>query len=368
MIIGSLNIRGGVNALKRRRISSLIVKGKADIFLVQETKISSMNDVLAHSFWNCSDLGFSYSNSVGRSGGLLTLWNKDNVEVLNSFKGDGFLGIKVRWKNKIYYVTNIYSSCDLGKKKIMWNNLLTMMERFKDGEWVMGGDFNAIKNASERKGRAVMHNNREVALFADFINKTSLVDIQCKGKKFSWFSGDGKSKSRIDQFLLSNCVVNEWEIIGQFIGDRDLSDHCPIWLMSDKSNWGPKPFRFNNEWFSNDEFIPFVEKEWSSLKVGGRGDFVLKEKLKLFKEKLKWWNKEVFGKFDLDMEGGVRDINIADEKLDPDDIAHFNENLDKRREACCRFWKNLDIRENMLLQKSKLKWIQEGDSNSGFFS
>ncbi|XP_058776630.1 uncharacterized protein LOC131650952 [Vicia villosa] len=199
----------------------------------------------------------------------------------------------------------------------MWNNLLAVMKRFKDGEWVMGGDFNAIKNSSERKGRAVMHNNRE--------------------------------------------------IIGQFIGDRDLSDHCPIWLLSDKSNWGPKPFRFNNEWFSKYYFIPFVEKEWNSLKVGERGDFVLKEKLKLFKEKLKWWNKEVFGKFDLEMEGGVRDINIADQKLDSDDIDHFNENLDKRREACCRFWKNLGIRENMLLKKSKLKWIQEGDSNSGFF-
>ncbi|XP_058747086.1 uncharacterized protein LOC131620082 [Vicia villosa] len=230
-------------------------------------KVTSMNDDIAHSFWRCPDLGYSFANSLGRSRGLLTLWNKDNVEVLNSIKGEGFLGVKVRWKNNLYFVVNIYSSCDLGKKKTLWNDLLVTMERFKDGEWVMGGDFNAIKNVRERKGRAVMYNNREAVLFADFINKSSLVDIPCKGKKFSWFSGDGKSRSRIDRFLLSNNVVNKWEIIRQFIGDRDISDHCPIWLLSDKSNWGPKPFRFNNEWFSSESFIPFMEKEWKSLKV-----------------------------------------------------------------------------------------------------
>lgn len=36
MIIGSLNIRGGGNTLKRRRVSSLIKKGGTDGFLLQE--------------------------------------------------------------------------------------------------------------------------------------------------------------------------------------------------------------------------------------------------------------------------------------------------------------------------------------------
>ncbi|XP_058767498.1 uncharacterized protein LOC131641214 [Vicia villosa] len=225
---------------------------------------------MAHSFWTCSELGFSFSNSLGRSGGLLTLWNKDNIEVFSSFKGDRYLGIKVWWKNNLYYVVNIYSSCDLRKKKTLWNDFLILMEKYKDGEWILGGNFNAIKNDRERRGRAVSNNPREVELFAEFINKSSLVDIPCKGKKFSWYGGDGKSKSRIDRFLLSNIVVNRWEVIGQFIGDRDVSDHYPIWLKSDKYNWGPKPFRFNNEWFSYDSFVPFVEKEWKNLKIEGR--------------------------------------------------------------------------------------------------
>lgn len=42
--------------------------------------------------------------------------------------------------------------------------------------------------------------------------------------------------SRIDRFLLSNNVIDRCEVVGQLIRDRDISDHCPIWLMKDNSN------------------------------------------------------------------------------------------------------------------------------------
>ncbi|XP_058765341.1 uncharacterized protein LOC131638809 [Vicia villosa] len=137
---------------------------------------------------------------------------------------------------------------------------------------------------------------------------------------------------------MSSIVVDRWDVIGKMIGDRDISDHCPIWIMTDNNNWGPKPFKFNNEWFSFDSFIPFVEKEWLNLKVEGS-------------------------------EEGVRDVNFADERLDPisNSPSSFDDNLSLRKEASSRLWRNLRIRENMLLQKSKSKWIREGDSNSGFF-
>lgn len=40
-----------------------------------------------------------------------------------------------------------------------------------------GGDFNAIKNHSERNGRAATVNYNDVDLFAEFINKSALEDI-----------------------------------------------------------------------------------------------------------------------------------------------------------------------------------------------
>ncbi|XP_058767553.1 uncharacterized protein LOC131641267 [Vicia villosa] len=343
------------------------MKNKTDIFLIQETKISNLQEFVALSFWCNKGIGFSFSNSVRRSGGLLILWKEESLEVISSFRGEGFLGVKFMKNNNLYYLVNIYSSCDLVKKRLLWSSLLELKEKFNDGDWIMGGDFNAVKERGERKGRSMASNYNNSLEFSAFIEDSRLVDIPCKGKKFTWYSGDGKSMSRIDRFLVVDKVVRDWGVVGQFVGNRDVSDHCPIWLEIDNNNWGPKPFFFNNDWFSFDTFFPFVERESKGFRVEDRGDFVLKEKLRLLKDRLRWWNKEVFGRMDLDVEEGVRDINIGDDRLELEAEDLNIDILKERKEATSRFWTNLRIKENMLAQKSRIKWLKEGDSNSGFF-
>ncbi|XP_058741846.1 uncharacterized protein LOC131614250 [Vicia villosa] len=368
MIIGSLNVRGGGSLLKRRRINSIINKGKADIFVIQETKVMLMEESIAKSFWRKDNIGYSFSNSVGRSGGLITLWKEDAVNVLHSFSGDGFLGIKAQWQGNFYYVCNIYSSCDLQRKISLWRVLLDLKNRYVDGDWIMCGDFNAIKNCRERKGRSQNVNVNEMKAFGDFIENCNLVDVPCKGKRFTWYSGDGLSMSRLDRFLISDSIINKWGVVGQSIGDRDVSNHCPVWIVKDNVDWGPKPFKVNNEWFQLKSFLPFVKKSWEEAVVEGRSDFVLKEKFRILKERLKWWNEEVFGRIDLEVEEEVANLNRWDSLLEEADDEGRDEIVRGRKETSSRFWLNLRIKENMILQKSRLAWLNGGDSNSGFFT
>ncbi|XP_058751701.1 uncharacterized protein LOC131624805 [Vicia villosa] len=300
-----------------------------------------VSNEIVNNIWGSGPCEYSYLASEGMAGGLLSVWNSSTVSVLSSFRGRGFLG----------------------SKKELWKNLLEVKQKFLDGEWIFGEDFNAVKCRNERVGRSLDSNSSEMREFSDFIEVSELVDVPCKGKKYSWFSGDGNSRNRINRFLMADNVVSLWGVVGQIIGARDISDHCPIWLEVDKLDWGPKPFKFNNEWFSHKEFVPFVEKEWEKMVVRGRGDFVLKENFfKLIKERLRWWDKTVFGKFDLEVEEGVRDLN------DSDDIEVLDaEKLSLKRDASNRIWLNLKIKENMLIQKSRLNWLNDGDSNSKFF-
>ncbi|XP_058775200.1 uncharacterized protein LOC131649456 [Vicia villosa] len=315
MIIGSLNVRGGGSLVKRRRISSIISRGMDDIFVIQETKICRMEEAIAKSFWRKDSIEYSYSNSIGRSGGLLTLWKGDSVTVINSFSGIGFLGIKALWQGDVYYVINIYSPCELQRKVTLWRTLFDLKSEYVDGEWILCGDFNAIKNSRERIGSSVNENANEMKAFGDFINNCNLVDVPCKGKCFSWYSGDGLSMSRLDRFLISDFTVNKWGIVGQSIGERDVSDHCSAWIVKDNVVWVPKQFKVNNEWFNLNSFLPFVEKSWKEAIVEGRSDFVLKEKFRILKGRLKWWNEEVFGKIDLEIEEEVTDLNRWDSLL-----------------------------------------------------
>ncbi|XP_058741681.1 uncharacterized protein LOC131614072 [Vicia villosa] len=248
------------------------------------------------------------------------------------------------------------------EKRLLWKCLLELKSKFTDGEWVIGGNFNAVKNNRERVESSSYVNSREWREFAAFIEETNHVDVPCKGKRYSWFCGVGRSKSRFDRFLISDNIINRWGVMGQRIEERGALDHCPVWLVVDTKNWGPKPFKFNNEWFRNKDFLRYVEEESAAIQVSGRGDFVLKEKLRLLKPRLRWWNTNVFGSFDLDIDNEVKNINKVD------DLNNVREgDLEDLRRGTSRFWINFKIKENMLIQRSRIRWLINGDTNNRFF-
>lgn len=218
-------------------------------------------------------------------------------------------------------------------------------------------------DAKVRKGRNTQLNQAELVGFKHFIDQMEVVDIPVLGKNFTWFSSDGASMSRLDRFLLSEGVIQKWDITAQSVGDKDISDHYPIWLKGGEMNWGPKPFRFNNCWLEHNGFCDFVKTCWENFQVEGWSGFVLKQKLKLLKEKLQWWNEEVFGMVDLRIDESVLGLNSLDELVANGGVPK----LEQRRVLNAQFWNLLHKKESNLLQKSRTKWLQEGDANTSYF-
>lgn len=56
----------------------------------------------------------------------------------------------------------------------------------------------------------------------------------------------------------------------------------------------------------------FVKKDWESFEVSGSKPYVLKDKLKILRDRLRWWNKEVFGWVDLSVEEAVYNLKQID--------------------------------------------------------
>lgn len=51
------------------------------------------------------------------------------------------------------------------------------------------------------------------------------------------------------------------------------------------------------------------------MKFKGRKYFIVKEKLKILRERLRWWNKEIFGWIGLQVEDKVEELNKLKKEL-----------------------------------------------------
>ena len=142
------------------------------------------------------------------------------------------------------------------------------------------------------------------------------------GRKFTWFRPNGIARSKLDRFLVSLEWLTKWPGSIQHPLDRNFSDHCPVLLRSKVVDWGPKPFRVLDCWLLDKSFKSIVKECWLSQQQSGWGGFVLKEKIKKLKERLKTWNRDQFGdtlKKYKKIEGKLNqlEVNLADRPLSP---------------------------------------------------
>lgn len=151
--------------------------------------------------------------------------------------------------------------------------------------------------------------------------------------------------------MLSEGLDSSCNIGAQWIGDKDISDYCPVWLMSSSLNWGPKPLRFNNCWLEHEDFKEFIRHSWNSFKVEGRDYHVLKEKLRLLKQKMRTWSRDIFGLKDLRIENIVKELNEIERVAANGGPI----NDDQRKLLNEEFWKELNPKESLLAQKNLTK-------------
>ena len=158
------------------------------------------------------------------------------------------------------------------------------------------GDFNSVRNASERvgisqRGMANTPSNE----FNEWLEDLDVVEPPCIGKKYTWFRPNGTARSKLDRAFVSSDWLTKWPASSQFVLERNFSDHYPVLFKSKNVDWGAKPFRVLDCWLKDKSFGKIVKECWTQTQLSGWGGLALKEKIKCLKERLKSWNKEQFG-------------------------------------------------------------------------
>jgi hypothetical protein len=224
----------------------------------------------------------------------------------------------------------------------------------------------------ERKG-AVIRGGRELSkvarederLFILLIDILRSEDLALLGRKFTWVQPNGACASRLDRIMVSRNWMEVWGDASLWALPRDVSDHCPIILKYVNSDWGPKPFRFNNYWLKDKEFNDIVAQAWSKPTNKGWMTHVFREKLKNLKEALKKWNTEKYGA--IDSKVPLLICRIQELEVEGENRVLLTEELLEWKNCCEQLWLLLKSKDRLEFQKSKSKWVKEGDANTSYF-
>ncbi|GKV01676.1 hypothetical protein SLEP1_g14215 [Rubroshorea leprosula] len=305
--------------LANQKLAEAAKKGK------EESKLEVCDERVLKAIWGGDNFKWVAKPAQGRSGGIICIWCPG--------------------------------------KRVLWRELIDLMTTCGEGNWCIAGDFNAIRSREEKKGRCF--DEGAMREFSNFICEAGLKDMPLIGRKFTWYKADGTAMSRLDRFLVSTDFLINFPELTQKGLMRDLSDHSPIMLVNSSKDWGPRPFRSLDCWMEHKEFKAFIQEKWNNYIINGWGGFRLKEKLKRLKNDLKKWNREVFGHVDKKIEEARIEIKRLDVKVDSTYLTEIE--IEKRKACFQEVWEWSRARDSILFQKSRQKWLQEGDANSKYF-
>ncbi|GLT98630.1 hypothetical protein SLE2022_161270 [Rubroshorea leprosula] len=330
MKVLSLNVKGLGNMVKRRELGRLVRVEKPNLLFLQETKLEGVEECLCKKLWYSDDFDWNMKSSVGASGGLICMWDKSFFVKLGEFTGDGYLGIKGQWgvKKDVCFFVNIYAPNDRKKKATLWDELRQRIVE-EGGQWMLAGDFNAVRSMDERRGKT--GESADMKDFDLFIETAGLVDSKLINRKFTCYRPDGTTMSRLDRILM---IVEMSSMGGEWVQQglkRNISDHCAIGLKTRTIDWGPKPFRVLDAWQHHPEFRKVVEDKWNELVVDGFAGYKCLQKLKMLKQFLKSWNQDVFG--DLETQFQHAASTVAELDMKNEEVALEEEELEERRQG-----------------------------------
>ncbi|KAL4346268.1 hypothetical protein GQ457_17G013020 [Hibiscus cannabinus] len=161
---------------------------------------------------------------------------------------------------KGFFVIFIYASPEMGKRRLLWDQLKAL-EPLQGEPWVLGGDLNVIGSSDERKGGSLGQSG-VCSHFCDFMLNSGLLEMGFNGPQFTWRRGT--LFQRLDRCLCNRSWYVHFARSEVFHLPKLGSDHRPIMLDSgvDFRDKGNRPFHYVVAWNEHEDFVDMLASVW----------------------------------------------------------------------------------------------------------
>ncbi|XP_011101881.1 uncharacterized protein LOC105179922, partial [Sesamum indicum] len=266
--------------------------------------------------------------------------------------------INIRAIHESVAVTIAYGAIEVVDRRELWSVLENIAIQCADIPWLIGGDFNAVRDLSEVCGTS---GDIRIAMedFNAAIQNTGLLPVPMQGEWYTWHNHSATPRNlwkRLDRMLINDRWMARFPNTFYSILTPCTSDHSPMEIYGDRQQQYGGMFRFDNYLARSPEFIPSVRNIWQH-NIVGTPIYVVACKLKALKP---IFREQRRNKGDLS-----HNVQMAKGFLEATQVLVSSRRRDElfiQLEHCCRLVlaKATKLEQIMLQQRAKMQWMKGG--------
>ncbi|XP_042484234.1 uncharacterized protein LOC122064552 [Macadamia integrifolia] len=255
---------------------------------------------------------FEIANRADTHPNLWIMWKQGLRNPLISSISEQHLSVQVEWNGRMLNVSMVHAKCLRVERRSLWMDLVS---GGSGAPRMIIGDFNATLYDHDRRGPGRFFVGA-ASEFAAMVDALALIQIPSAGRKFTWTNN--RRRGNVVAVLDRTFVNEEWMKIFddciQKVLIRVASDHASLMACS---------------------------------------------KLKALKPIIRSWSREAFPNLDQEVITSKAELENIQRSIEKEGLTE--QLFDQEADANTKYWKAMENQEKLWLQKSRVRWLKEGD-------
>ena len=375
--VGSLNVRGINDDVKRKGIFDWAHEKKFDIVMLQECYCCKDVEAKWVDEWGGACL---FSHGSKHSKGTMMLFKKGldiDIETERIDNLGRYIIVKLLIQGEQFILVNIYAPNTMQEKSKFYQDLCNTLDHMNISlidNIIMAGDWNTIQNCTlDKKGGNEQGGNTVVDSMTQLLGQFDLVDIwrlrSPDLRRFTYRQKTPLILSRLDFFMVSNAMQDN--IVDVDIISNLWSDHSAINLSikhlppvkKGNSHW-----KFNASLISDKDYNTLLEERLQQWKLQYRDIHDDRLVWELLKYEIRKFTMSYCSQKKLDLmkveSMKIKELKALEVKLSEQPSIENLLNVERLKEDL----KTIEIKRiNGAIVRSKVKWVEEGEKSTKFF-